>query len=197
MLKYIKMKHINDLKIKEFDAFKESFDGNEPDILKIFNIFGYDLTKLKFDDFQKKWNEIQSMKVTPSTGTKLVYKIGDRRFKACLNPLKLSAGQFIDYQTYVADNANLKGIMSVILLPQERKFFGWKTKKYNDGYDIIEVQDYLYENMTIQEAMGLSSFFLTWSITLLKTMKDYSIKRLVRKRKQQTKQQTKQEHSVG
>lgn len=186
------MKHINDFTLKEYDKFKEYFNGSEPDIMLIFELFGYDLTKMKFDDFQKKWDEIQTMRISTSPGAKKIYKIGNRRFKSCLNQLKLTAGQFIDYQTYISNN-NLKGILSVILLPQERKFFGWKTKKYNDGYDIIELQEYLYSNMTMYEVNELSAFFLGWSTKLLKTMKDYSLKRLVRKRKQQTKQ----EHSVG
>ena len=193
MLKYIKMRHINDFTIKEYDEYKECFDRSEPDIMTIFKLFGYDLTKLRFDDFQKKWNNIQTMRISTSPGAKKIYKVGNRRFKACLNQLKLTAGQFIDYQTYVTNN-NLKGILSVILLPQERKFFGWKTKKYNDGYDIIELQEYLYSNMTMYDVNELSAFFLTWSTKLLKTMKDYSIKRLVRKRKQQ---QANKKHSVG
>lgn len=183
-------KTLNDFTIKEFEKYVECMGGDTPDVYAIFELFGEDASKLKYDEFEKMWNEIRNMSLSVG-GTRNIYKVGNRHFKACLNPLKLSAGQYIDFQTYVK-NFKLQQIMSVFLLPMKRSWFFGKLMpmKYNTGYDIVEVQDYLYKHMLVREANDLSAFFLKWSLILTKTMRDYSEKRLMKMRLSQNKQQT-------
>lgn len=173
------MKQLNDLTIKEFQSYTELIADANPDVYGIFELFGLDADNMDFATFQTKLAEIQKMQLSTS-GTKKIYVIGGKRFKACLNPLKLKAGQFIDFQNYISTGAKLECILSVFLIPQYKSWaFGkHKTYKYNDGYDIFQLQRYLYENMHIGEASELSSFFLNWSTILLKTMKEYSEKKL-------------------
>jgi hypothetical protein len=172
MNKMNKIKDLNSLTIKEFELYSELIgdEQSEPDVYGIFELFGLDASGMVYDDFYKKLKEIQSMRLS-TKGVKKVYTINGRRFKASLNPIKLSAGQFIDFQSYLSSGAKLQSILSVFLIPQDKSWFLGKyiTKKYNTGYDIFEVQTYLYENMRIGDASELSAFFLTWSNKLLKT----------------------------
>lgn len=176
------MKHINDFTIKEFEEFSNLMSEKIPDIFSIFKLFGEDASKMKFDTFEKKWFEIQNMRLS-TKGTKKIYKIGNRKFKAVLNPYHIKAGQFVDFQSYVKNGLKLNEILSVFLLPMEKKLFGYKTHKYNEGYDIFEVQKYIYENMLISEANELSTFFLTWSSKQLTLMNQFLLKKRVKEMK--------------
>lgn len=183
------MKQLDDFTIKEFDEFKEALSGDEPDLVTIFELFNMDMFKLKFDDFQNKWKHIQNMTLS-TKGVKKIYNINGRKFKATLNPLKLKAGQYIDFQTYMSqENVGIHKILSVFLIPQYKSnFFGkYITRNYNDGYDMVEVQKFLYNNMKIGEASELNNFFLYWSLKLIKTMKDYSEKKYYKMKQKQNK----------
>lgn len=179
------MKHLNDFTIKEFNEFNQLVEQNEtnsPNVFDILELFGVkDSYKLPVDEFESKWREIQNMTLS-TKGVSNVYNINGRRFKANLDVLKLSAGQFIDLQTYMA-NFKLEECLSVILIPQHRgRFFGWETYDYADGYDPIEVQQFLLNNMKIGQASELSAFFLKTSGELLKTMVAFSTKKLFKMR---------------
>ena len=164
-------KHLKDLTIKEFYSYNEMLTMDEPDIFGIFELFGLDAINMPFDKFNEKWTEIQQMSLIPK-GVERVYTIKGKRFKAELNHLKLSAGQFIDFQTYMRD-FKLEEILSVFLIPQYRKWGRWRTHKYNDGYDVIEVQEHLLENMPIGIAQDITDFFFKSSIKLLEVMKGF------------------------
>lgn len=164
-------KHLKDLTIKEFYSYNEMLNMDEPDIFGIFELFGLDGINMPFDKFNEKWTEIQQMSLIPK-GVERVYTIKGKRFKAELNHLKLSAGQFIDFQTYMRD-FKLEEVLSVFLIPQYRKWGRWHTYKYNSGYDIIEMQEFLLNNMDIGTAQDLSTFFLDSSVKLLNLMKGF------------------------
>lgn len=182
------MKNINDLTLKEFELYNELISVEEnPDIYSIFELFGEDVSNLKFDVFNKKWLEIQSM-IVKSKGVKLVYKVGDKRFKPTLNIMKIKAGQFVDLQYIIQSGNKIEDIMSVILLPQHKTFLGWKTRNYGVGYDILELRKYLYENMKIGDAYDLSAFFLKSCNKLLKITKDYSQKKLLKMKMKEMKE---------
>jgi hypothetical protein len=163
------MKQLSELTIKEFERYKGMLELEEPDIFGILNLFGLEATNLSLDEFELSWQEIQNMYL-PKMPLKKVYKIGGKRYKANLNHLKVKAGQFIDFQGYMKD-FKLDKVLSVFLIPQSKKGFRWVTPKYNEGYDMAEVQKHLYENMKMADANQLSDFFLTSSIESYKVMK--------------------------
>lgn len=67
---------------------------------------------------------------------------------------KVETCQYVDFQTFAADvDKYLVEYISVILVP--------KGKRYNEGYDILEVQKALREEMPVAEAVALTAFFLT------------------------------------
>lgn len=69
---------------------------------------------------------------------------------------KLETAQYIDFQTYAPDLDNhLVEFLSVILVP--------KGHRYNEGYDILEVQRAIRDEMSVSDGVSLAGFFLTWS----------------------------------
>lgn len=175
------MKELKDLTLREFDQYTSLLKEDVVDIFALLNIFGYDANKLSVNEFNKAEQSIQNMQL-PTNGVKLIYNVNGRKFKACLDMTKIKAGQFIDFQNYSKD-FKLQEILSVFLIPQYKKLFLTRTYDYNKGYDIFEVQNYLYDNFTVGDANELSNFFLNSSISLLKVMKASSIKKELKQRK--------------
>ena len=68
---------------------------------------------------------------------------------------KLETCQYIDFQTYAQDlDRYMVEFLSVILVP--------KAHRYNEGYDILEVQDAIRDDMSVSDGISLAGFFLTW-----------------------------------
>lgn len=97
------------------------------------------------------------------------YKLGKMELEIT-NLEKMTTAQFIDYQTFIKDENKIVELLSVLLIP--------KGCKYNDGYDIMDVQKLIKENLSILDCLGLSAFFLQLYQALLKSTVTYSIKKL-------------------
>jgi len=175
------MKQLKDLTLEEFNKYTVLVNEKKPKIVEIFKLFGIDFNKLKAIEITQLTNEIVGMSL-PTKGTNLVYKINGKRFTPTLNLLKLSAAQFIDLQTYTVENKQHE-LASVFLIPQYRSRFGfWKTFEYGEGYDISQVQEFLYKYMTIGDYNNLSNFFLTFCQKQWKVTEDYLEKREMKRR---------------
>lgn len=187
------MKHIRDFTIKEFYEYKDALDAD--DIFGVFELFGLDATKMPFDVYEKRLKEIRAMHLpNKNEGVKKVYKLNGTRYKANLNHLKLLAGQFIDFQSYMGQkDFDLANALSVFLIPQQRKFLRWTTPKYNSGYDMEKVQSDIRNYMKIIDANNLKAFFLESSLLSLQTSKAFlekkKYKMMMKKEKAQRKQQ--------
>lgn len=107
------------------------------------------------------------------------YRIGNMELDLCADLSKLTAGQYIDYQTFIKDvEKNMVELLSVFLIP--------KGKKYGD-YDMGEVHEAIRENLSICDALGLSAFFLALSQALIESTLTSLIRRMKRmKRKAKT-----------
>lgn len=67
---------------------------------------------------------------------------------------KLETGQYIDFNTYSSDlDKNTIELLSVILVP--------KGHRYNEGYDLLEVQQAIREDMSVADGVTVIGFFLT------------------------------------
>lgn len=81
-------------------------------------------------------------------------KLDGSTYRITTNIAKLTTAQFIDFQTFAKEPQKyLVELLSVFILPE--------GKKYNDGYDIAEVQRLIRENITAPQATAIVSFFLT------------------------------------
>ena len=89
------------------------------------------------------------------------YLLGKFELIPCRDFRKIETCQYIDFQTYAPDlDKYLVEFLSVILVP--------KGHRYNEGYDILEVQQALKDNLSVTDALSLSAFFLTRYRNLIK-----------------------------
>jgi hypothetical protein len=80
---------------------------------------------------------------------------------------KMTTAQYIDFQTFSKEGEDkLIEVLSCFLIP--------KGKKYNDDYDILEVQKAIREYLTIPNCLALSAFFLSKFNKSIKGMLIYS-----------------------
>lgn len=107
------------------------------------------------------------------------YNLGGIEFEVLMSIEKMTAGQFIDYQTFIKDPQKyLVELLSIFFIP--------KGHKYNDGYDMVEVQKAIRENLSIVDGHSLAAFFLLWYRSLLKVTVNYltkKMKKMMRKEK--------------
>lgn len=80
---------------------------------------------------------------------------------------KVTTAQYIDFQTFAADpEKNIVPILSTMMIP--------KGKKYNQDYDVLEVQNALKEHLSVADALSLMAFFFVWYRQLIKDSLTYS-----------------------
>lgn len=80
---------------------------------------------------------------------------------------KIETCQYIDFQTYAPDlDKYLVEFLSVILVP--------KGHRYNEGYDILEVQKAIREDMSVSDGVSIAGFFLTWCRRSIQDSLNYS-----------------------
>ena len=80
------------------------------------------------------------------------YQIGHLTLIPIQDYRKITTAQYIDFQTFAKDpDQNVVEILSTMLIP--------KGKKYNQGYDIVEVQDAIRDHLSVADALSLLAFF--------------------------------------
>lgn len=80
---------------------------------------------------------------------------------------KIETCQYVDFQTYAPDlDKYLVEFLSVILVP--------KGHRYNEGYDILDVQRAIREGMSVSDGVSLAGFFLTLSRQSILNSLNYS-----------------------
>ena len=102
-------------------------------------------------------------------------QLGEYKCKV-VNVEDMCVSQFIDYQNFISQpfRDNYYKILSIFLIPD-----GYK---YNDGYNILEIQN-LIRKMTWREVQSLLGFIMIGYIKSLLTSLRYSIK-MVKKMKE-------------
>lgn len=178
-----KYKCWDDINIKTYKKFQEIVDNTEIDELEkdtkilallcdtdeenIWNLQIGEVAKLRKqtewilnNDFNKKFK-----------GGNI--KINDREFKTMVLIQEMTYAQYVDFQNYWGSNRYAE-ILSVFLIP--------KGFKYNDGYDIVELINWIEENVSIKTYNELCFFFLVSSEISLMATKVYSSLELKRMR---------------
>ena len=81
------------------------------------------------------------------------YKVGKWTLIPVKDYRKLETCQYIDFKTYAEDFDNhIVELVSVLLVP--------KGHRYNEGYDVLEVQEAIREGMTVTDGVAVVGFFL-------------------------------------
>ncbi len=82
------------------------------------------------------------------------YVIGGMELIPVTDFRKLETCQYLDFQTYAGDlDKYMAELISVLLVP--------KGHRYNEGYDIIELQDHIRQEMSVTDGATIVGFFLT------------------------------------
>lgn len=90
----------------------------------------------------------------------------------------ITAAQYIDFQTFIKDyDKYLVELASILIIP--------KGKKYNEGYDIVKVQNDIREYMSILDLYSVCFFFLMSYKGLMKSSLSYLIQRLKKMMRQE------------
>lgn len=105
-----------------------------------------------------KLSFLSDFKLIPGYKPSKKIRVGDRDFKMIL-PEEMTYGQFIDYQSY-SQNSEIASILSIFLIPVE-------AKRYNDGYDLAEIQDYILNHLNFRVAQSMLGFILAKYTKLL------------------------------
>jgi len=81
------------------------------------------------------------------------YKVGGYDLRPFADWTKMTAAQFIDYQTYAGKGTepHIVEIVSVVLVPA--------GKKYGDGYDVADVQRAIRDNLSVADVLDIVAFF--------------------------------------
>lgn len=115
-----------------------------------------DVLNLPIDDFSKLSRESMFLRQTPNEDHSKIadsYKIGDFNLIPTQNLSKITTAQYIDFQSFSKDaETNMVELLSCFLVP--------KGMKYNQGYEIADVQKAIRENLSVVDTLSLSAFFL-------------------------------------
>lgn len=88
---------------------------------------------------------------TPSRA-KSEYKL-NRKYKVTMNPNELTTAQYIDFQGIGNDyENNTPELLAILMIPDGHT--------YNTGYEMKDVVADIRDNMKVEDALGLSAFFL-------------------------------------
>lgn len=84
----------------------------------------------------------------------MVITLPGYQLKVMKDVTKISVAQYVDFQSFIKMplRESMEKILSIFLIPVDCK--------YNDCYDIIDLQKVIRENMSFRVAEGLLSFFI-------------------------------------
>lgn len=144
-----------------------------------------EILKMPLNEYSKMVNNTAFLSKQPEISKNIPdkIKINDKIYVLVKDVKKMTAGQYIDYQQYLAANDfnfYLPYILSCFIIP--------KGKTYGD-YDIEEVVDILKNNLSVEEALSISGFFMKKFRTSIKAILlylDWKIKKMMRKTKDET-----------
>lgn len=110
------------------------------------------------------------------------FKINGNEYTLLKDVRDMTAGQYIDYQTYLSFNDIEKyigDILTCFIIPTGKKYGSYDTEKVKA--DIMQ--------LSVEEALSISNFFMKRSRTLTKAMLislEWKMKRMMKKTKDET-----------
>lgn len=139
-----------------------------------------DVLDLPIPQYKKLAQQTAFLTVQPQVKARKINKIyiNGKEYNVLDKIEKMTTGQYIDYQTYLKKNdvKMLPYILSTLIIP--------KDEKYGDTDTIEQIKQ-----MTVEEALTISNFFMNKSLTLIKgTLRylEYMMKRKMKKVKEET-----------
>lgn len=192
----LRKKSFKDVNLKEYKKIveinKRELDSNlEKDIAVLSVLLGVDeqevynlpITELRSLLEQIKWVYEYEFKPTK----KLVNKIKIDGEEYVVNPdlNKFTVSQYMDFQNFWDKRSERMGnLLAVFIIP--------KGKKYNEGYDVIELADRLEEVFSLEDWNNVCFFFLkNYMISTKASLLylDWQMRKIQRKEKDKTKKE--------
>lgn len=167
----------------------------------IFEVLGLLMGKSLDDVLSMPYNEVQNLaknlqflskKPTPNV-VKREYKLGNRVYRTQMDFTKITTAQYIDFQM-VSPHASedVVSLLAILLVP--------KGCTYNNGYSLEEAKMDIGNHLSIEDALGLSAFFLRLYriyIGLLQRMMKRQMRKLGREMKKGEKYSKEQMEAMG
>lgn len=153
------MMNWGDLTIRQYEEITKAYKENDDDLIyKLIAI----VKGISYDEvLEKPWNEVEKWAADikflaqkpKSRMARKEYVINGKEYETSFDMTSITTAQYIDFQmTAPQSEERIADFLSIILIP--------KGKTYNKGYNIQEVQEDIYNYFKIEDAMGLSAFFL-------------------------------------
>ena len=110
-------------------------------------------------------------------------KVGDVEYNVYPDLTNLNVAQFMDYQTFITKpfRESYDKILSIFIIPDGHN--------YNEGYDILDVQKMIRENMSWMNIQSLLNFIVVKYVKSYMRIQAYLTKQ-IRKEKNQIKRDT-------
>lgn len=106
----------------------------------------------QYAEMAAKSRFLEDMETTDANSISKVYYVGGFELVPVTDHRRITAAQYIDFQEYAkAGDENLVEILSCLLIP--------KGMAYNRGYDVIDVQNAIRQDMSVSDALTLTAFF--------------------------------------
>lgn len=138
---------------------------------------------LPIPQYKKLAQQTAFMTVPPQVKARKInkVKINNKSYKVLDKVEDMTTGQYIDYQSYIQKNEvkMLPYILSCLIIPE--------GEKYGDSDNIEQIKQ-----MSVEEALIISNFFIKQSLTLTKTILHYlewKMKKMMKKTKEETMKQ--------
>ena len=171
----------SELPLRKYYQMKEVLEGDfdidqQIKLLSIITDIPEDeLFNMKLSKYEQQLSALDFLTNKPVPKSNIPNKIliNGKKYRILKDVSKMTAGQYIDIQTYYKENLGYEYILSTILIPE-----GYK--KYSEGYDIQEVINDILD-IDIQTAIDVCFFFqkkLMNSIRTTLIYLDWIIKRI-------------------
>lgn len=162
----------NDVQLYQFNKIQEALkiENDEEKIIQIAEILlGEDVTNLPISEFTKKVQELDFLKepIPSNVPPKKITVNGRKYYLDCLLG-NVSTAQYIDFINHSKTNDVAK-MLSVFVIPENHK--------YNDGYDMLEVINDIY-NLPITVVNDTAFFFGRQYNAYMKIFQRYSAKQI-------------------
>lgn len=165
----------NDITLAQFKAIKDVL-SEEQDDYTAFNlldiVYGIDSANMNISELSKFSIEFLKQNI-PNVKLKDKYVLNGTTYCSNFNLTEVKTGQFVDYQNYVKQGAELEKLLSVFFTPEGHT--------YNDGYDIKKLQEDLL-SLDIATVYSAAFFFKT-QLSIYTTLFQRSLIRQVKKMK--------------
>ncbi len=184
-----------DINIKKYLELKKVLDDTDDlyrvqsQLIAIVNdMTEEEVLNLPLTEYTKKVHTIDFLTEVPKISNRTPKKLNlnGRKYEVITDVRKLSAGQYIDFQTLMqSENVDdyLPNLLACFIMPE--------NENYGD-YDVMAVADEIAEYLDIETAFSLMRFFQKWSLRLTTITLRYLEKRIkkgIRMTREATKKQ--------